>query len=158
MIHLFLILLICINGYPPSSEIQNEYLPDLKFDNISFEYVRYPKPQPNPDVPRRPLSRDPLGIIFKFSIHNRGTLDWDNDLYIKCLFGETYSYLREQIIIEDAFIPFASKESFELEIKLLSRPSFVTFHLNTTRSDSIEQYRIFDEMYYINNSYKVELK
>ena len=100
----------------------------------------------------------PYAIRFHISISNRGTEEWNHDLNILYSFDESASYDQDRIVIEDVVIPYASKEEFEIEVKNPSRrPSSITFYLNTTKIDSIEHYRIYDEIYYINNSVKVEL-
>lgn len=138
---------------------QNEFLPDLKFGYISFEYLRHPQPKLKPDVPRGAIIRQPYALKFYISIYNRGTKDWNNNLYILYTFDESIVYNQNPILIEDLFIPHNSDKDIEVEIPFpVQRPNSITFYLNTTRIDSIEHYRIFDELYYINNLAKIELK
>ena len=55
-------------------------------------------------------------------------------------------------------IPYALKIDLILEIKYPTRqPNSITFYLNTTKSDSLEHYKIYGEFYYKNNSIKDNL-
>ena len=158
----FWIIAILLNETPSQTlrnSTQNEFLPDLKFSNISFEYLRHPQPESKPHVPRSAISRHPYAIKFYISIYNRGTKDWINNLYLLYTFDESLVYNQNPVLIEDLFIPHNSEKDIEVEIPFpVQRPNSITFYLNTTRIDSIEHYRIFDELYYINNTVKIELK
>ncbi len=102
--------------------------------------------------------RQPYATKFHISIYNRVTKGWNNNLYIQYSFDESLLDHKNPILIEDVFIPYTSNEDIEIEIPYPPRrPRYITLYLNTTRTDSIEQYRIFDEIYCINNSVKIEL-
>ena len=137
---------------------QNENLPDLKIDNIHFEYLKRPKPERKPGMSRRTFIRPPYAIRFNISISNIGTENWNHDLYILYTFDENAPFKQDTIVIEDLIIPYALKGAVEIEVDYPSpRLRSITFYLNTTKADSIEHYRIYDEFYYRNNSFKVEL-
>ena len=131
--------------------MQSDRLPDLKVKNIHYEYLRRSRPSPKPGMPKQTVGRPPYAIEFVISISNIGTEDWDHDLDIRYLFDEHRSFERDSIVIKDLMIPYALNTEVIVEIKYPSRkPKSITFYLNTTKADSIKQYKIYDEFYYKN--------
>lgn len=135
-------------------------LPDLKFYKTDYEYIKHSRPNSKPGMPhRRGYVGQIRAIRFIITIENIGTLDWDNDLYILYQFDDKINSYPDTIVIEDLLIPYALKESIELKINSPSgNPQFITFFLNTTKTDSLDTYKIFDEFYYKNNSIEVKLR
>ncbi len=142
----------------PNREMQNDYLPDLKVENIHYEYLRHSQPSLKPGTPKMVVIRPPSAIKFVISISNIGTEYWNHDLNIRYFFDGRSSYEQGPIVIEDLMIPYALNKEVLVEIKYPSiKPNSITFYLNTTKADSAEYYKIYDEFYYKNNSIKVKL-
>jgi hypothetical protein len=139
------------------SAMLNNYLPDLKIKKVHFQYHRH-ESSPEPGKPIRPIVFPPYEIEFNLYISNIGTDDWNHDLYIQYEFDGKPLVKHEPKIIDSLLIPFSTNTDVIIKIDYPStKPDFITFCLNTTKIDSIDYYKIYDELYYRNNVYKVKL-
>jgi hypothetical protein len=127
-------------------------------EQIHYEYLQHPKKTPKPGITRQARISPPYAIEFVISISNIGTKEWHDDLNILYLFNEGRPFEQDSIIIKDLLIPYALNTEVIVEIKYpMETPKSITFCLNTTNADSIEQYKIYDEFFYNNNSITINL-
>ena len=147
------IYLISCHPYK-NKEIEGDYLPDLKIQDVRYAFYRQESVPPK-DGPKMTIIWPETDLEFYIVIRNIGTADWDDDLCIS--YNLDAGWKQGLIRIADLEIPYALETEVSFRLRLLERrPGTATIILNPAAADSAMGCVSVQEAFFNNNIYQID--